>query len=412
MFCPNCGTENAAATGFCSNCGQSIGPIAAAAAPSLPAKPAGKPLTVGLMPLWLILTFNIYWVFWLYKTYKEIRAHTPGATEITPGKAVGFLFIPLFNLYWFFRIMTDMPRAIRRMQEDDSLGEPPLNTGLVTGLLIAGILGNTVLSRIHPALMLVTEPLVIAGFLIAQSSLNAHWERHAAGVAPGQRVAQPAATGVLPQELGTLLGVRTPEIEWGAGAAFLIASIFADLVYLLLLPLFRHGGMPPLYSWVLSLSGDLLLTAAVVACFRWVRSDAGAAALAALGYSILQSVSSVVILSVFMSGAATSFGPARQSVLYIGSLALANFISLLLLALAVRWIRPTWAALWAGASGGQIVASIVYRVRSLLDARLGSAGTFHIDPWDVATDLLFAAVFAFAFWGALALMAPRVLRDS
>jgi hypothetical protein len=35
--------------------------------------------------------------------YKAWRAIPAGATDVTPAKAVWFLFIPLFNLYWLFR---------------------------------------------------------------------------------------------------------------------------------------------------------------------------------------------------------------------------------------------------------------------------------------------------------------------
>ena len=414
MFCSNCGAENPTGAGFCTRCGQTLGSIASGGVPAVPAasppvlaRPAGTRRTLGLMPLWFILTINIYWLYWLYQTYKEVRAHTPSATDITPGKAVGFMFIPGFNIYWFFRIMIDMPRAIRRMQEDDSLGEPQLNSGLVAGLLISGILGNMVLGQLHPALMLLSEPLIIVGFVLAQATLNAHWERHAAGVAPGQRIpTQPAAAGALTPELGTLLGVRTPQIEWGAGAAFLIASILADLVFLLLVPLLRHEGMLPVFSWVLSLSADLLLTAAAVAAFRWFRNDAGAAALASAGYTILQTIVRVAILQLFVSGYQW------QPAFLLYSL-VANFLFLLLLALAVRFIRPTWLGLWLGATAAQFVASMVYRVGSFLYSRAFDEfpHLFHIELWDVVQDLLFAAVFAFAFWGGLALMAPKVPRD-
>lgn len=90
-----------------------------------------------------------------------------------------------------------------------------------------------------------------------------------------------------------------------------------------------------------------------------------------------------------------------------------NFLFLLILALAVRWIQPTWLGLWIGASAAQIAASLVYRVGSFLYNRLGEQFSFPFSfgLWDVVQDLLFAAVFAFAFWGGLALFAPKVLRD-
>ena len=301
----------------------------------------------------------------------------------------------------------DIPRAIRRMQEDDSLGEPPLNNGLVTGLLIAGLVGNTVLAQVHPALLLLTEPLVMAGFVIAQLSLNAHWERHAAGALPGQRLAQPVVDAATPsRELGTLLGVRTPQIEWGAGAAFLAASVLADLVYLLIVPLLRREGMLPAFSWGLSLSADLILTAAAMAAFRWIRNDAGAAALAAAAYTVLQTVVRVVILQLFLHASPW------QPVFLLYSL-IASFLFLLLLAVAARFIQPTWLGLWIGATAAQLASSMVYRVGSFLYSRMFEEfpHLFHIELWDVVQELLFAAVFAFAFWGGLSLFAPKVLRD-
>lgn len=408
MFCPNCGQENPAGAAICPNCGQAAGSIAAPAPrPPAIAKPTGTRRTLALMPLWLILTVNIYWLFWLYQTYKEIRAHTPGATEITPGKAVGFLFIPVFNLYWFFRVVIDFPRAIRRMQEDDSLGEPPLNSGLITGLLIAGLVGNSFVVQIHPALLLLTEPLVIGAFFIAQVSLNAHWERHAAGALPGQRLAQPLAAAPT-RELATLLGVRGPQIEWGAGAAFLVASLLADLVFLLIAPLLRGYGVSSAVGWALSFSADLFLTAAALAAFRWIRNDAAAAALAAAGYTVVQTISRLAILRLFLPQ-----GPAWQPEFLLYSL-LGNFLFLLFLALAVRGVRPLPLGLWLGATGAQLAASFVYQIGSLVALRLREdiPVSFHLNPWDILGDLAFAAVFAFAFWGGLSLLAPGVLRDS
>ncbi len=411
MFCPNCGQENPPGATLCPKCGQAAASIAAAAPAPRPlavAKPGGTPRNAALIPLWLLLTANIYWLFWLHKTYKEIRAHTPTATDITPGKAVGFLFIPFFNLYWFLRVAIDMPRAIRRMQQDDSLGDPPLNTGLITGLLIAGIVGNGVMGQVHPALMLLTEPFVIAAFVIAQFSLNAHWERHAAGVAPGQRLAQPvsAAAAALPRELGTLLGVRSPQIEWGAAAAFLAASFLADLVFLLLEPLLRGQSPAPAASWGLTLFADLVLTGAAVAGFRWIRNPAGAAALASLAYTLVQTPVRVLALQQMVP----SYHWDPASLLF--TLA-ANFLFLLLLALAVRMIQPLWLGLWIGASVAQLVSSMVYRIASYVQMRMreGYGISFGIHWQDVVTDLAFAAVFAFAFWGGLSLMAPKLLRE-
>jgi hypothetical protein len=205
----------------------------------------------------------------------------------------------------------------------------------------------------------------------------------------------------LERSLGTLLGVRTSQIEWGAAAAFLLASLLADTVFLLIAPALRGHGVAPLVGWLFSLSADLFLTGAAMAAFRWLRNDAAAAALAAAGYTVL-----VDILQAFAGG------PLWRPTFLLYSL-LANFLFLLLLALAVRYIQPLALGLWLGATGAQLAASFSYRIVNFIEVRVREQFPipFHIDPWDIATDLLFATVFAFAFWGGLALFAPRVLRD-
>lgn len=141
-----------------------------------PAAVAGTPRNPGLVVLWTVLTFNLYWIYWLYRNYHEIRARAPGSTQFGPGQAAGFLFIPLFNLAWIFAVAFDFPRAIARMQTQDGLGEPPVNRGLVTGLISAGFVFN-VLSAFDWVFLGAGELLFLSGLLVAQRSLNTHWER-------------------------------------------------------------------------------------------------------------------------------------------------------------------------------------------------------------------------------------------
>lgn len=97
-------------------------PVAPAPAPVLPPplpspqisgpQPALKsPVAVAALTL---ITLNFYWLYWLANTYKRIRQLNPNATKITPGKAVGFLFIPIFGALWFIWIAFSLPRATVR----------------------------------------------------------------------------------------------------------------------------------------------------------------------------------------------------------------------------------------------------------------------------------------------------------
>lgn len=54
---------------------------------------------IGAIPgMILYVLFFVY----LYRCWKIVNIASNGQTKSTPGKAVGFLFIPAFNLYWIF----------------------------------------------------------------------------------------------------------------------------------------------------------------------------------------------------------------------------------------------------------------------------------------------------------------------
>ncbi len=161
------------------------------------------------MLIWTVFTLNLYWVYWLYRTYEDVRNHAPGATTITSGKAAGFLFIPLFNIYWAFRIAFDLPRAIARMQAQSAPGRSGLDQRLVTGILAAGFVVNF-LNGFNAVLLVVGELLVLSAIFILQRSLNAHWQRLGVSQSGSLEVA------------GTSIAA--------AGALLLLASLFLEWV--------------------------------------------------------------------------------------------------------------------------------------------------------------------------------------
>lgn len=62
-------------------------------------------------PLYLFLASFIGWVYWFVCVYKVhvVLARVPGWNHpISPARAVGFHFIPIYNLYWMF----EWPREI------------------------------------------------------------------------------------------------------------------------------------------------------------------------------------------------------------------------------------------------------------------------------------------------------------
>jgi hypothetical protein len=85
--------------------------------------PANENLNVNIKKrkIWLsvllfFVTAGIYGLFWLYRTVKDLKSISP-EIPYTPGQAVGFLFIPVFNLYWIFRIIFTLPLYTARIEK-------------------------------------------------------------------------------------------------------------------------------------------------------------------------------------------------------------------------------------------------------------------------------------------------------
>ena len=203
-FCPRCGTTWVEGAEFCFNCGfQRASTAPVASQPGGPAAPMGLETVVraavGPVPAFdseppkgkvrnlyafvglMLVTLHLYLFYWVYQTYKEVRAHSPDVTNITPGRALGFLFIPLFNVFWIFRLVFDITRSVSELQTRHPLGEGSLNKSLATGLVVAGWILLQVGGYLLDWRVLISgEPLFLGGFLLVQHALNQHWARHSA----------------------------------------------------------------------------------------------------------------------------------------------------------------------------------------------------------------------------------------
>lgn len=200
-FCPRCGTAWVESAAFCFSCGfqrvtGAVGartglfggsPVADPATrppagwerPATTEPPRGKARDPVAFVTLMVVTIHIYLYYWIYQTYKDVTTHSPGVTQISPGRAVGFLFIPLFNVIWALRLFGDIPRSVAELQSRHPLGEPTLNKALATGLVVAGwvllFVGGYMLDW---RVLIVGEPLFLAGFVLVQNALNQHWARH------------------------------------------------------------------------------------------------------------------------------------------------------------------------------------------------------------------------------------------
>lgn len=75
--------------------------------------------------------------FW-HRAWRMIQ---DGNARTTPGKAVGLMFIPLFNLYWAFQLIWGFAKDYNAYCRRHGIGSPPhrLTTGYSLGVVIMWI---------------------------------------------------------------------------------------------------------------------------------------------------------------------------------------------------------------------------------------------------------------------------------
>ncbi|MCM3872851.1 MAG: hypothetical protein ND895_19395 [Pyrinomonadaceae bacterium] len=91
----------------------------------------------------VIYTFVVLWKMW--------GSIQDGHARTTPGKAIGFLFIPFFSVYWIFQVWGGFPRDYNNYVDRRGLAVPHLSSGVFTA---------------YPVLMLLTA-IPFLGILIA-----------------------------------------------------------------------------------------------------------------------------------------------------------------------------------------------------------------------------------------------------
>ena len=76
--------------------------------------------------LYLIVAV-VFYMMLLYKSWKQIQ---DGAVRTTPGKAVGLLFVPFFNLYWNFVALGGLAQDANRYAAERGLAIQPISSTL------------------------------------------------------------------------------------------------------------------------------------------------------------------------------------------------------------------------------------------------------------------------------------------
>jgi hypothetical protein len=81
---------------------------------------------VPFAPVPMLLGYIASYVF----IYKQWKAIDDGQARTTPGKAIGYLFIPFFNIYWAFNIFFGWPTDYNKYIQRYGIQAPQLSQGL------------------------------------------------------------------------------------------------------------------------------------------------------------------------------------------------------------------------------------------------------------------------------------------
>jgi hypothetical protein len=69
---------------------------------------------VGVLGIPLAITCGLVWLYKAWNTVPPDMRYTDGGKWVTPGRAVGYCFIPLYHLYWIFVANVGLCDAINR----------------------------------------------------------------------------------------------------------------------------------------------------------------------------------------------------------------------------------------------------------------------------------------------------------
>jgi hypothetical protein len=106
---------------------------------------------LGVAWVWHIVEVVLLCAF-TYRLWNQLQ---DGKTEITPGKAVGYLFIPFVGLYWIFRVWAGYATAFNRFCERHGL-PCQASKRITTTFTITWLLGKWLaLTPVGPVLGLV-----------------------------------------------------------------------------------------------------------------------------------------------------------------------------------------------------------------------------------------------------------------
>ena len=124
--------------------------------------PTAVELLLGLIWIPALIVTTVFWCILLYRQWSLLQGH---GARVTPGKAVGFGFIPFYCFYWWFVAYAGLATDTNNHLKTVGITSKHMSFGLAVTDCILGILACTIglIPRVGAVIML---PSMIIGFIL------------------------------------------------------------------------------------------------------------------------------------------------------------------------------------------------------------------------------------------------------
>jgi hypothetical protein len=129
----------------------------------------GAPLTFLIVGFGGLITGAVFGYMILFKCWKTIQ---DGRPRTTPGKAVGFMFIPFFNLYWQFVAFLGLAKDMNRYMKTRKIRSALINEEIALWYCILTC-ASGLLAFFLPLAILVSIASFVLWILLLKSLKNA-----------------------------------------------------------------------------------------------------------------------------------------------------------------------------------------------------------------------------------------------
>lgn len=124
--------------------------------------PAVGELLLSLIWMPALIVSTVFWCILLYRQWSLLQGH---GARTTPGKAVGFGFIPFYCFYWWFVAYAGLATDTNNYLKSAGITSKRMSFGLAVTASIISILACTI--GLIPKLgALFQTPLMIIGFIL------------------------------------------------------------------------------------------------------------------------------------------------------------------------------------------------------------------------------------------------------